>query len=237
VAGDLVLLAHGGQQDSLIEPNGRRPALLRMWPLAMAAHQAAPGATVGLVRYRYRGWNGEAADAAVDVSTLLDELPDEVTRVLLIGHSMGGRAIMRCACHRRVRSLLALAPWLPSGEPMADIGSRNLVVAHGGLDRATDPSATADYVRRLRESGYAAAFFRAPDETHALLRRPGDWNELTRRVVRTAMTDVLDPALQAAMSRDPGHGADELPRWTRPPGRARAVASVPLARLRLRLTR
>jgi pimeloyl-ACP methyl ester carboxylesterase len=208
-----------------------------MWPLARAAHEAAPGATVGLVRYRYRGWNGEAADAAVDVRTLLDALPDKVTRVLLIGHSMGGRAIMRCACHRRVRSLLALAPWLPSGEPTADVGSRILVVAHGDLDRATDPSTTAEYVRRLRESGTAAAFFTASDETHALLRRPGDWDELTRRVVRTATTEVPDPAVQTAMSRDPDHGADELPRWTKSPGRTRALASVPLARLRLRLTR
>ncbi len=237
MAGDLILLAHGGQQVSLVEPNGCRPALLRMWPLASAAHEAAPGATVGLVRYRYRGWNGEAADAAIDVRTLLDALTDEVSRVLLIGHSMGGRAIMRCACHPRVRSLLVLSPWLPSGEPRADIGSRIVIVAHGNLDRATDPSLTSDYVRRLRESGNAAAFFIAPDETHGLLRRPGDWNELTRRVVRTATTDVLDQAVQTAMSRDPDHGADELPRWTKPPGRARALASVPLARLRLRLTR
>jgi pimeloyl-ACP methyl ester carboxylesterase len=236
-AADLVLFAHGGQQESLVEPNGSRPALLRMWPLARAAHEAAPDATVGLVRYRYRGWNGEAAHAAADVRMLLDALPDEVTRVVLIGHSMGARAIMRCARHRKVRSLLALAPWFPSHEPTVDLGSRILVVAHGNHDRVTDPSATADYVRRLREMGNAAAFFTVRDETHTMLRRPGDWNELTGRVVVTATPGRPDPALQAATSRDPDHGADELPRWTKPPGHARALASIPLARLRLCLTR
>lgn len=236
-AADLVLLAHGGQQDSLVEPNGRRPAVLRMWPLARAAHEAASGATVSLVRYRYRGWNGEAADAARDVRMLLDALPSDGTRVVLIGHSMGGRAIMRCACHRLVRSVLLLAPWLPGGEPTVEIGSRALVVAHGNRDRVTDPAATSEYVHRMRQEGNAAAFFAARDETHALLRRPGDWNELTARVVRAAITGSPDPVLSIATSQDPDHGADELPRWTKPAGRARAVASVPLARLRLLLPR
>jgi pimeloyl-ACP methyl ester carboxylesterase len=235
-AADLVLLAHGGQQDSLVEPNRLRPALLRMWPLAVAAHEAAPAASVGLVRYRYRGWNGDAAHAAADVQMLLDGLSGKVLRVILIGHSMGGRAVMRCACHELVRSLMLLAPWLPRSEPAVDIVSRELVVAHGSRDRVTDPSATAEYVRRLRERGNAAAFFSAPDETHTLLFRPGDWNELTRRVVRSAITGRPDPVLGTATSQDPNHGADELPRWSTPPGRARALGSVPLARLRLLLT-
>jgi pimeloyl-ACP methyl ester carboxylesterase len=233
----LVLLAHGGQQDSLVEPTGRRPALLRMWPLARAAHEGAPAANVGLVRYRYRGWNGDAADAAADVRAVLDSLPSEVTRVVLIGHSMGGRAIMRCACHPLVASLLLLAPWLPDGEPVIDLGRRALVVAHGNRDRVTDPAATAEYVRRMRQRGNSAALFDACDETHALLHRAGDWNELTRRVVRAAITGNADPVLDAATSPNPEHGADELPRWTKPSARARAIASVPLARLQLLLMR
>jgi pimeloyl-ACP methyl ester carboxylesterase len=237
VAANLVLLAHGGQQDSFVEPHGRRPAILRMWPLARAAHEAAPHATVGLARYRYRGWNGESADPAADVRALLDALPSEVTRAVLIGHSMGARAIVRCGSHCVVGSLLLLAPWLPGGEPTVDIGSRSLVFAHGNRDRVTDPAATAEYVRRMRETGNAAAFFTALDETHALLRRPGDWNELIGRVVRAAITGRPDPVLSTATSRNPEHGADELPWWTKPPGRALALASIPLARLRLLLPR
>jgi pimeloyl-ACP methyl ester carboxylesterase len=237
LATDLVLLAHGGQQDSLVEPTGRRAALLRMWPLARAAREGAPDATVALIRYRYRGWNGDAADAAADVGAVLDALPRDVARVVLIGHSMGGRAIMRCAGHRLVTSLLLLAPWLPDSELTVDIGRRKLVVAHGNRDQVTDPAATARYVRRLRQAGNAAAFFDVRDETHALLRRDGDWNELTRRAVRAAITGDPDAVLDAATSSNPEHGADELPRWTKPSARARALASVPLARLRLVLTR
>ena len=237
LATDVVLLAHGGQQDSLVEPTGRRAALLRMWPLARAARDGAPDATLGLIRYRYRGWNGDAADAAVDVGAVLDELTGEVARVVLIGHSMGGRAIMRCASHRLVTSLFLLAPWLPDSEPTVDLGRRMLVVAHGNRDQVTNPAATAQYVRRIRQAGNAAAFFDVGDETHALLRRDRDWNELTRRVVRAAITGKPDPVLDAATSTNPEHGADELPRWTRPSTRSRALASVPLARLRLVLTR
>src|SRR5882757_7830603 len=133
-ATDLVLLAHGGEVDSFKDPHDWRPALLRMWPFATTVRAAAPGAAVGLVRYRYRGWNGSAASPAVDLRAVLDGLPSGIRRVVLIGHSMGGRAVVAAGNHPLVCGVLGLAPWLPSGEPHVPL--RGLVVfAHGTLDR------------------------------------------------------------------------------------------------------
>ncbi|TDD25233.1 alpha/beta fold hydrolase, partial [Kribbella turkmenica] len=88
-ATDLVLLAHGGTENSQAVPQSWQPPTLRMWPFAWAARRAVPSAAVGLMRYRYRGWNGAAADPAVDLRAVLDHLPSVIRRVVLIGHSMG----------------------------------------------------------------------------------------------------------------------------------------------------
>ncbi|MFE9225855.1 alpha/beta fold hydrolase [Streptomyces massasporeus] len=60
--------------------------------------------------------------------------------VVLVGHSMGGRAALRAAGHPQVRALLALAPWWPPGEPAQPLTGRRLVVPHGERDRITAPA-------------------------------------------------------------------------------------------------
>ncbi|MGH3358282.1 MAG: alpha/beta fold hydrolase, partial [Nocardioidaceae bacterium] len=96
-ARDLVVLAHGGQEHSYELATDYRAPLLRMWPLAAAAAAAAPAACVTLMRYRYRGWNGDNADAGADLRTVLERLPETTERIVLVGHSMGGRAVMASA--------------------------------------------------------------------------------------------------------------------------------------------
>ncbi|MDX6261438.1 MAG: hypothetical protein QOH84_3126, partial [Kribbellaceae bacterium] len=98
-ATELVLLAHGGEENSRESADAWRPAILRMWPFAAAARAGAPGAAIGLMRYRYRGWNAAGADPAADLRAVLDRLPSRITRVLLIGHSMGGRAVVAVGNH------------------------------------------------------------------------------------------------------------------------------------------
>jgi predicted esterase len=224
----MVLVAHGGQEHSYDDPHDWRTALLRMWPLAAAARSAAPDAAVGLVRYRYRGWNDEQAHAAADLLTLLDEVPDTVTEITLVGHSMGGRAVLRAGGHDRVTGVLALAPWLPESDPLVELPDRVVVLAHGDQDRLTSPALTARYAGRLRSAGHRVAHLTGAGETHGLLRRPGDWDELVRRFVGR----TLDPGW---FSDDPARPADPLPRWSSARGAARAVASIAAARLRLRV--
>jgi pimeloyl-ACP methyl ester carboxylesterase len=229
-ATDLVLLAHGGVVDSLDPAGGWRAAILRMWPLALAAHSAAPGVAVGLMRYRYRGWNGTEAHPANDLRTVLDGLPSSIRRVVLIGHSMGGRAVVAAGKHPLVSGVLGLAPWLPDGEPLVALRGP-VVLAHGTLDRMTDPAATAAYARRLRATGVPVALLSVEGERHAMLHRYGDWNELVRRFVATALGDPTDcPALTTESDR-----VDLLPLWNRPGGNAAGVRDIAAARLRLRV--
>jgi dienelactone hydrolase len=233
-ARDLVLIAHGGQERSTEVPHRRRVALLRMWPFVTAARRVAPQARVGLMRYRFRGWNGAQADAMADVRTVLHDLPTDVERIVLVGHSMGARAVLRCGDDPRVLGILALAPWLPVDEPIPDLRGRVVVTAHGGSDRLTDPRATSHYVTRLRAGGVRAAEFSVAEETHALLHRHGDWDELVRRFVAGCLVwGRHDAVIDAALSTEPAQPSP-LPRWSRLGGHVGGVVSIARARRSLR---
>jgi dienelactone hydrolase len=249
-ASELVLLAHGGQIESLRDPHDWRVAILRMWPFAVAARDAVPGAAIGLMRYRYRGWNGQAAHPAADLRDVLGCLPDRIERVVLIGHSMGGRAVVASGNHPKVLGVLALAPWLPQGEPLTMQGdsaearrfgsaesARTVVLAHGTEDRVTDPRLTASYARQLRETGVPVGLLSAEGERHAMLHRYADWNELVRRFTRhTIRRQAADVAAGscAVLSTEPDR-VDLLPRWNRPAGVSAGVRDIAAARLRLRV--
>jgi pimeloyl-ACP methyl ester carboxylesterase len=211
-AQSMVLLAHGGEEHSQAAPHLWRPALLRMWPFALAAAPAAPEAAIGFVRYRFRGWNDEG-DAAVDLRAVLDELP--VERVLLIGHSMGGRAVVAAGDHPRVAGVLGLAPWLPPEEPLVALRPP-VTFVHGTDDTITDPAGTASYAARLRATGVEVTTYSLAAEGHAMLRRPKDWDRLVAEFVRG------DPA---------GGGDEQLPAVDAQV--VAAVGGIAMARFRL----
>lgn len=173
-ATELVLLAHGGEEHSHADPHLWRPALLRMWPFAQAARQGAPNSAIGFLRYRFRGWN-DSGDAAADLRAVLDELPFE--RVLLIGHSMGGRAVVAAGDHPRVAGVLALAPWLPRDEPLVALRPP-VTFVHGTDDTITSPADTTAYAQRLRAAGVEVTTYSLAGEGHAMLRRARDWDRL-----------------------------------------------------------
>jgi pimeloyl-ACP methyl ester carboxylesterase len=244
-AADLVLVAHGGEVDSLGDPHSWRAPILRMWPFAAAARDAAPDAAVGLMRYRYSGWNGAAAHPAADLRAVLDGLPERIRRVVLIGHSMGGRAVVAAGNHPKVVGVLGLAPWLPADEPIALHGSGHaaaddsgtgsavtVVLAHGTDDRITDPRLTAAYAQRLRATGLPVGLVSVEGEKHAMLRRYADWNELVRRFTLHALGDPIDSARCAVLSTEPDR-TDPLPRWNRPGSLAAGVRDIVTARLEL----
>lgn len=218
-ATDLVLLAHGGYEHSHKNPGLWRAPILRMWPFAAAARAAVPSAAVGLMRYRYRGWN-DVGDPATDLRSVLDALPFE--RVVLVGHSMGGRAVVAAGDHVRVVGVLGLAPWLPSGEPLAALRPP-VMFAHGNDDTVTSPRDTAAYANRLRAAGTPVRLVLLAGETHAMLHRPADWNTLVTTFTQYALA-----------------GQGSLPAEDHQLPKADSPASIPaavlaLARTRLRL--
>jgi len=179
-----VLLLHGGQESGRDRPPSRwGPPALRMVPFGRAVLRATAGhgVALGTAVYRYRGWNGEHADPARDATDALDQLRDRLgpVPVVLIGHSMGGRAALRAAGHPLVRAVVGLAPWCPPDEPVAHLADRRTVVLHCPADRVTSADESRALITRARASGAQACFLPMPYGGHAMLRTAPTWHAMT----------------------------------------------------------
>ncbi|MFH8529524.1 alpha/beta hydrolase [Streptomyces tendae] len=188
-----VLVLHGGRSESRGAARPWQLAALRMHPF-LRALEAATGrddVLLGQVRYRHRGWNGAAEDPLRDARRALAELRGLVgdVPVVLLGHSMGGRAALRAADADPVRGVVALAPWCPPGEPVAQLRDRDLLVLHGSRDRVTDPGESAAYVTRARAAGARAGMLLLENGDHAMLRHHARWH----RTATAAVAHLLAP--------------------------------------------
>jgi pimeloyl-ACP methyl ester carboxylesterase len=153
--GSVVLLIHGGRARSR-EPVPRGSlalARMRMFAPAILSAGGGAGTAVALLRNRYRGWNEPRADPVEDAAWALEEIERRFGRVpvILVGHSMGGRAALRVAGHPAVLGVAALAPWLPDREPLAQLEGRTVLVAHGDRDSTTSPADSLAFVRRAAD--------------------------------------------------------------------------------------
>ncbi|GIG62052.1 hypothetical protein Lfu02_64240 [Longispora fulva] len=179
-AGPVVLVLHGGAADSHRPPG--LLAYLRMLPFAWALRRS--GLTTRLLRYRYRGWNGADRDAYADVLWALEQLGPRP--VLLVGHSLGGRAALHAGGEPSVAGVAALAPWIEPGDPWQPLAGRPVLLAHGSRDTTTDPARSREWAELL------GARYVELDDDHAMLRHPGRWHTL----VRDFATEVLAPVRQ-----------------------------------------
>ena len=182
----VVLVLHGGEEDGLQQPGRWTPARLRMLPFVFSLARATrgQGVAVGEVVYRCKGWNGGRADAAVDAIAAVEEVAAAwgPVPVVLVGHSMGGRAALRAAGGPAVTGVVALAPWCPPGEPYTQLAGRRLVVVHGSADRVTEPAASRRVAREARAAGAETCVFTLPGGRHGMLERAADWQAVTTRL-------------------------------------------------------
>jgi len=176
----MVLVLHGGKARSSAPVNGRSLTWRRAQGLArtLGASLRADGIALWVLRYRTVGWNGDGTDKVEDARWALDRIRAEIGEVpvALLGHSMGGRTACRAADHELVRGVVALAPWLPPGEPVAALAGRDLYAAHGRRDHITRAADTKAYVDRARAIATAASFTDMGDRGHYLLRGARAWN-------------------------------------------------------------
>ena len=96
---------------------------------------------------------------------------------------MGARTALRVAGEDGVAGVVALAPWVPAGEPVAQVAGRRIVVAHGTADRTTDPAASRRWVERARDAGGHVRYVEVAGDGHGMLRSARHWHALTAAAV------------------------------------------------------
>jgi pimeloyl-ACP methyl ester carboxylesterase len=183
-----VLVLHGGKDRSRAAVTGRSLSWQRAAVLGRTLGRRLHDdrVAVRLLRFRTVGWNGDGADTVADARWALDGVRDQIgdVPVVLVGHSMGGRAACHAADHPSVHGVVALAPWLPPDESVDALTDRELHAAHGRRDRITRAADTRAYVERAAEVASAASFTDMGDRGHYLLTGIHAWNALALDRVR-----------------------------------------------------
>ena len=169
-----MLVLHGGRENGRTPVRAHQLAVVRMIPIARRV-AAAGGGRLAVVRVLdvVRGWNGADAAPVADTRWAVEQCLERYgdLPVGLIGHSMGGRAALRAADAPNVRSVVGLAPWLPPGEPTAQLRGKRVLIVHGSADRMTSPDGSAAFARSLAGVAERISYVSVPDEKHAMLRR------------------------------------------------------------------
>jgi pimeloyl-ACP methyl ester carboxylesterase len=186
----VVMVLHGGQSVSTTPTTATQLSVVRMIPLARAIRRGlrGTGAVVWRPRLQVRGWNGAAASPVADLTALLDQIPDVIgsVPVVLVGHSMGGRAVMRAAGHPLVTAVAGLAPWLPPGEPTAQLAGRQVLLVHGDADHTTSPAETWAFAEQA-SAVTATATIEIHGGEHSLLRRVSLWHKIAADFARLSL--------------------------------------------------
>lgn len=186
----VALFCHGGTATSVEPPRDYALSLVRMRAIEHVVRQAGSrhGLETQVLRYRLAGWNGEAADAFSDVRWAIEAIRSERgdgVPIVLIGHSMGGRAALRAGGDPQVAAVCALAPWTPPGEPVAHLRGRTVAILHGRGDRWVPAKLSADFAVRAQAAGASVARFTIAGG-HSMLRSAGKWHDFARDVALAA---------------------------------------------------
>jgi dienelactone hydrolase len=202
----IAVFCHGGTATSQVPPRDHALSLLRMREIErFVRHTAADrGISTHLLRYRVAGWNGTAADAHADVRWAVEQIraehgPD--LPVVLVGHSMGGRAALRAGGDPQVAAVCALAPWTPPGEPVDHLRGRTVTVLHGRADRWVPAALSADFALRAARAGAHVARFTTVGG-HSMLRGALKWHRFARDTVLGATgIEPMRPDIANALAR------------------------------------
>lgn len=194
----VVLVLHGGKADSFDPSDRTHLSSVRMKPFATHVHKhgAQHGVAVWRVRYRVRGWNAPENSPARDAQWALEEVRRRHgdVPVILLGHSMGGRAAVHVLGDPSVTAMVALCPWLPD-EPVAGALGKRIVIAHAQVDRWTSPKQTFQWAEQARPLAASLTYLRVRGTGHFMIRRWRLWRELATGFVLGAVEHIgVDPS-------------------------------------------
>jgi predicted esterase len=190
----VVLLLHGGEPHQLAPVRPFDISVLRMFPFGRSVLGAGGGRlTVATLRYAVRGWNGDRESPLPDTRWAIDRIAERYgdVPVGLVGHSMGGRVALRVGNYPGVRSVAALAPWLPEGEPIPSMDGRTVLLAHGTADTRTDPLETFELAGRFAAEGIDVQLVKFAGAHHSMIFPARPWHDLVAAfMARTLLTPV-----------------------------------------------
>jgi hypothetical protein len=87
-------------------------------------------------------------------------------------------------------------------DPVEQLAGRTVLIAHGELDRVTDPAESYHYALRARQVTDRVCRFDVRDDGHAMLRRATAWTSLVQRFVLGVLTVTpLDPEIADGFQR------------------------------------
>ena len=179
--GSVILMLHGGTPRSRDAVDGRNASWLRSaWMArAIAGRARDAGASVWLLRYRERGWNG-GRDRTADARWARDQVRETHgdVPVVLLGHAMGARVAVHVADDPSVAGVVALAPWWSDADPVDRLAGRSLIAAHGRRDRITSFAHTRRFVERARRVAAHAELVDMGMLGHYMLGRADRWDDV-----------------------------------------------------------
>lgn len=181
-----MLVLPGGKPTSAARSRAWQAANLRMTLLSADLRRRCTPVQVRQVRYRLRGWNAPRHDALRDARAALDALRErfEPARIVVVGHSMGGRVAAHLARSGDIGGIVALAPWWPAEDACHIPAATDLLTIHGTDDGWTDPGSSQRQTLAAGERGVAARWVGLPGAGHYMLRHLPSWHRLTAEFVR-----------------------------------------------------
>ena len=191
----VALVMHGGAETGTDPVSHWTGPPLRMVPFGWAIRRRDRRVAVARLRFRHRGWNGTAEHPLADLDDALRQIDARRpgAPVVLVGHSMGGRAALRRGGAPRVVGVVALAPWIPAGDPTSQLAGRAVVIVHGSDDHRTSPANSAAFAERITGIARTVRYVDIPGGDHAMLRHARRWHRVAADAVATIVDDLDSP--------------------------------------------
>jgi dienelactone hydrolase len=161
---------HGGAGRREAVPVSRTQlSVLRMLPIARRIARTRDLAVFRLLNSR-RGWGDDDTPLA-DVRWALEQVRKRFgdVPVLLVGHSLGGRAALLASTEPGVVGAVVLNGYLLPGDESVDPAGRRLLFVHGTADRIASYG-TAKSVAALLKARADVDFLTVEEGKHAMLR-------------------------------------------------------------------
>lgn len=170
----VVVLHGGGARRGQMAVSPTQLSVLRMVPIAQRIARAGRGdLAVFRLLNSTRGWDtrhtpvDDARWALDEIAQRYGDLPTS-----LVGHSLGGRAALLAGDTDRVRSVVALNPWV-TPEDRVDLTGRQVLMVHGTDDRIASLDRAERLARGLSRSADLLGFVRVEGGKHAMLSQGG----------------------------------------------------------------